>query len=352
MALPDVGTAALAGRMLSEQITNSDPLRAAAQGAMYAPSVHNTQPWRFAILGDRLEVFADRDRGLPVIDPSGRELHISCGAAIYCARVTLRALGKRIQVRLLPDDTNPDHLATIEIIGQHAPSDADMALMDALPVRHTERTQFGAGQLPAALVAEFADGTAAEGAWLRQIDAEHGEIPTAVLLAHADDIEVADAGYRAELAAWSRSDGDVEGIPRRAVPAIPPALRASNYRLRDFSVQAPTSRPRARPDGPPPVERPLVVLLGTLGDNPDAWLSAGQALGWLLLRAAAAGVAASPMTQVLEVASTRSRLVRELDLIGHPQMLLRMGYGCAAPMTHRRPLEELLGAGPAVPEIR
>lgn len=311
---------------------------------MYAPSVHNSQPWRFAIRGDYLEVFADRTRALHVIDPTGRELHISCGAAIYCARVALRSLGKQVHVSLLPHDSEPDHLATIGITGEQPPTDAEMALMNALPIRHTQRDRFEPSPLPETLIADFQDGAAAEGAWLRPIGADHGEIPTAVLLAHADDVEVADSAYRRELAAWSRSNQDVEGIPRRAIPAEPTEERASNYRLRDFAVDKTAPHPKSSSAGPPTAERPFVVLLGTSGDAPRSWLCAGQALCWLLLRATVVGVAASPMTQVLEVAWTRARLIAELDLIGHPQMLLRMGYNTTAPTTHRRRLDDVLAA--------
>jgi hypothetical protein len=61
----------------------------------------------------------------------------------------------------------------------------------------------------------------------------------------------------------------------------------------------------------------------------------------VLLRAAADGVMASPMTQVLEVFGTRAALARDLQLLGYPQMLLRMGYAHGHPSTHRRGLESV-----------
>ncbi len=61
----------------------------AAGRATLAPSIHNTQPWRFEVHDGRLDVYADRSRGLPIIDPSGRQLAISCGAAIFAARLAL-----------------------------------------------------------------------------------------------------------------------------------------------------------------------------------------------------------------------------------------------------------------------
>jgi len=164
----------------------------------------------------------------------------SCTSAaeqrIYCARVALRSLGKQVHVSLLPHDSEPDHLATIEITGEQPPTDAEMALMNALPIRHTQRDRFEPSPLPETLIADFQDGAAAEGAWLRPIGADHGEIPTAVLLAHADDVEVADSAYRRELAAWSRSNQDgrhpAPSNPGRAHRRAGLELSAAGFRRR------------------------------------------------------------------------------------------------------------------------
>src|SRR6185312_4888960 len=81
------------------------------------------------------------------------------------------------------------------------------------------------------------------------------------------------------------------------------------------------------PDAAPPaVERPTVILLGTGSDSRAAWLASGRALGRVLLRATAAGLAASPLTQALDWPATRERLRERLRLVGYAQMLLRMGY--------------------------
>jgi hypothetical protein len=90
--------------------------------------------------------------------------------------------------------------------------------------------------------------------------------------------------------------------------------------------------------------------MGTEGDDRYAWLQAGRALGRLLLHATAAGLAASPLTQALDWPATRTRLRGRLSLVGHPQMLLRMGYPSDAPsgpVSGRRPVAEVLRFVPA-----
>lgn len=48
---------------------SEDQLRFALRYAVLAPSGHNTQPWRFHVDGDSVEVHADRMRALSVVDP-------------------------------------------------------------------------------------------------------------------------------------------------------------------------------------------------------------------------------------------------------------------------------------------
>jgi nitroreductase len=66
-------------------------LVAAADAARLAPSIHNTQPWRWVVRGDRLELFAAPERQLHEQDPRGRLMQLSCGAALHHALVALAA---------------------------------------------------------------------------------------------------------------------------------------------------------------------------------------------------------------------------------------------------------------------
>ena len=58
--------------------------------AARAPSVHNTQPWRFRAGPDAVELWTDPRRKLRA-DPSGREMLISCGAALFGLRLVIRS---------------------------------------------------------------------------------------------------------------------------------------------------------------------------------------------------------------------------------------------------------------------
>lgn len=114
--------------------------------ATRAPSIHNTQPWRFRASDDRLDVFLDRDRALPVLDPTGRQQIISCGTAVEFAVLALAAQGRSAEVTLLPDDAAPDHLAGVRATGGGAAAEDELAIGR----RHTVRAPFLSRALPTA----------------------------------------------------------------------------------------------------------------------------------------------------------------------------------------------------------
>src|SRR6476620_9694306 len=72
--------------------------RFAISTAIWAPSVHNTHPWRFGAqsFGERsgeISLAADPGLWMGVADQQGREMLISCRGALFTARLALRYRG-------------------------------------------------------------------------------------------------------------------------------------------------------------------------------------------------------------------------------------------------------------------
>ncbi|TKJ19750.1 nitroreductase family protein [Blastococcus sp. CCUG 61487] len=324
------------------------------EAATRAPSIHNTQPWRFAATADRLDVSLDRDRALPVLDPTGRQQVISCGIAVEFAVVALAAAGRVSEVELLPDADDQDHLATIRVIADIEPTAEDRELAAAIDRRQTVRDPFQRRPVPVELLDRLQAEAGAFGCWFKPVTRSEEEVATVFLIDRAEELEQGDPAYLAELRSWVRTDPTaVDGVPVDAVPSGDPHQRPSNWSIRDFVVgtrEHAAAQP-ADPGAPPPeVERPVVVLMGTDGDDRHAWVQSGRALARVLLQATVAGVAASPLTQALDWPATRSRMRTRLSLVGHPQMLLRMGYpaeGSTPARSGRRPVEDVLTRAPA-----
>jgi len=304
--------------------------------ASLAPSVHNTQPWSFTWDGVSLGVREDAARSLPVLDPSGRERIVSCGAAVLHARLAFAERGWDVSTAVLPDPADPQLLARLTVRGRRDPSAHEHALAGAIPVRSTDRDPFDSTPVTADELELLRAAAEQEGSWLRAVreDGQDEAVELQVLLSHADDSQRSDPAYLAELEAWRR-EREQEGIPSRALPSVPVELRGSSWVLRDFD--AGKGEHAAAGSEPPPAEHPTVVVVGTEGDERRDWLTAGQGLGRLLLQATVAGLAVQPMTQVLEVPVLRARMRHVLGVVGHPQMLLRVGHGRSAPVSRRRP---------------
>jgi hypothetical protein len=323
---------------------DSDLARRVVELATRAPSVHNTQPWRFVAGPDWLDLHADRSRQLTVLDPTGRQLVLSCGAALGFARTAVRALGYGCRVELLPDDADLDHLARL-VVTARLPAVADeIALTRAIGRRRTVRDRFDCRPLPAAVRAALDADAAEEDAWLHWVDSVADRTALAVLADRADRIERADRAVRAELAQWRRAGpAAVDGIPDAALPELPARLRSSDVPLRDFDPVGGDLDGTDPQRLPLPAEHPDLVVLGTRYDGPTSWLHAGQAAARVLLRATTVDVVASPLTQPLDIPWTRQRLRAELRIGGHPQLVLRLGYGRVdGPRSPRRRVEEVL----------
>jgi len=305
--------------------------------AARAPSVHNTQPWRFTVSTDAIELHADLRRRLGV-DLAGREMLISCGAALFGLRLAVRSLGYQPVVELLPEPGRLRLLARVRL-GAAAPVTAlERKMLEAVPHRHTHRGPFQPGPLPAGLLAGLQHDAVAEGAVLAVVETERADGKLADILAGASRRQDADPVARADVRRWSRDAGDRarDGVPAQAFPAVP-GREAGRLPQRDFDLGRGFGLLTG--DGSP-AEVTAVLLTG--GDGRADWLNAGQALQRILLHAASKWVFASLHTQPLEAATIRSLIKTRLALPGSPQMLLQLGVARTTQATARRPARELI----------
>jgi nitroreductase len=306
--------------------------------ATLAPSMHNTQPWRFAVKrpSQEIELYADPARTLRYSDPHGRAVHIACGAALFNLRLAVMMAGREPAVRLLPDPGQPLLLATVRLAGPYRPGETDRELHAAIAARHTNRRPFSSRPVPPGILADLVAAARLEGAVLHLPGQEETQ-RLLHLVAEVERDQLADPGYRAELAQWAGGERDREGIPSSAIGPRDPSGRTP---VRDF---------RAGPvDYAWFEDNPQLAVLSTGTGARADWLRAGQALQRVLLTATARGIAVSPLTLPLETSD--AWLVRDPSAPAEmPQMILRLGYGLPVPASPRRPVSEVLDEPGAAP---
>jgi nitroreductase len=315
------------------RLTVAQALRRAAARAILAPSIHNSQPWRFILTKGVLELHADRARQLQVLDPASRQLMISCGCALFNVRVALAAAGYATDVQRFPEPGRSGLLARLSAIDpEQGPVEELAALDPAIELRHTNRRRFTDERMPAELVEDLVAAAAAEGANLLPIRG-NGQLRAVTALSQRAAAQAeADPAYRAEMRAWTTDPTDLADT----VPAVAVPHSGHGIPVRALGLRGPGGAPTAINS------QECLLLLWTAGDNPFDWLHAGEALQRALLELTRWGYAAGIMSQVAELPAVRAALRRELDLTGAPHLLLRVGRAPVTPATRRRRLVEVL----------
>jgi hypothetical protein len=303
--------------------------------ACRAPSVHNTQPWAWRIGLDRIELYADWSRRLPASDPDGRNLVISCGAALHHAQVAAAALGFDVAVTTSQVPLHPQHLATLDLTPGTLDRDAADDLR-ALELRSTNRQRFTDWPIPDGRLSKLAASVTQDGVLCRALTDVADRFRVELLVSRALTRQTHDQDVVAEQRLWI-DHGLRDGVPAHAVADR--GLLPLHHRSRFASEPPADAQPEVRigSDG--------LLVLATGSDDPGAWLRTGEALSALWLHATADGLSVVPLSQVIEVDETRQAVrFGVLDGTMAPQILVRIGWQeiGTRPRTPRRPVDDVL----------
>jgi hypothetical protein len=314
-------------------------IAAAVALASHAPSVHNTQPWRWRVSAGALDLFADPTRRLQASDPAGRMLLLSCGATLHHLAIAAGAAGWAASIERLPDSRQPTHLARVDFEPSR-PDPRTVELAAAITARRSDRRPMSSWPVPDAHIDQFIRLAAEQGALAWRLDEDQLSVWGA--LSHRAGRRRAVAEYRSELYDWTHR-------PITARDGIPSANRPSLDQDDECRVNRlpPGDIPFARSDDS---ALPVSLLLATSSDDTLSRLRAGEALSAILLEATRLGLATAIDSQAVEMEATRSVVERGvLDGSRSPQVLVTVGWPSSAdplPATPRRMVGEILTGKP------
>lgn len=289
--------------------------------AMLAPSSHNTQPWIFHPTPNGVELEVDHGRALPVNDPDGRELIISCGTALFNLEIAARHFGFEPTVVRYPDPRRPDVVADVTLA---AGADSDeLDLYDAIAERHTTRGNMTTEGLTFELQGRFAAVAALHDIEFDIVGHAH-KAEVAQLVADGDNWQFANPSWRRELADWMRSRRHGDGIS---------VSQLTGWAVRSVVANSDLGLSTAKRDRHLVETAPMLAVMATERDDEQAWLESGRALEHILLIAAREGLHVGFLNQPCQVTFLRDQLRELLGIRGIPQVMIRVGH----PVDRARP---------------
>ncbi len=310
--------------------------------ATLAPSVHNTQPWLWRTSASGLELLADWSRQLSRADPEGRDLLISCGAALHHLRVAAEALGWLADVVHGPASGHAHVLASVTFT-RIEPTAATARRLVCLMDRRTDRRPFSSWPVPDQQLVSMAATGSEWGAAVSAVTDESLCRRLLVLTTEADERQRQDPAYLSELTTWAQDrERTRDGVPPSNTPAPSPSTGAEVPVPQRFTTGVPIDL-----DPASEARMPAIFVIATSSDDLLSRVRAGEALSALWLDATDRGLVGVPLSQAIEVDHTRTLLQRnQLGDLACPQILLTVGWPALdrdpLPPTPRRPVMDVL----------
>ena len=323
---------------MTRTTVDTEIIAKAIQLACRAPSLHNSQPWRWVVGDAEVDLFGDPRRVVRSVDSSGREGVIGCGAALGHFRVAMAAAGWNTNVDRFPNPNAPDHLATVDFSPAHYVTAAERDRADAILRRRTDRLPFGApadwASFEPVLRTTF-DQTMAR----LDVLADDARPTLAEASRLTESVRRYDQYYQDELHWWTTSFRLHQGVPDSALVSEEESKRVEINR--QFPLHVHSDR---RPEVP--TDQAKILVLSTPENSRTDAVNCGEVLSTVLLECTMAGLATCTLTHITELAESRDIIETLTGTGGFPQVLIRVGEAPAleeAPVpTPRRPLSEVM----------
>lgn len=322
---------------MPDTVVDTEVIKNAVQLACRAPSLHNSQPWRWVADRNKVQLFLDKDRVLYSTDKRGREAVISCGAVLDHFRVAMAAAGWTTNVDRYPEPDNHLHLASIDFSPMKFVTEGLRRRADAILRRRTDRLAFAEPPDWDAFGSQLRNSITADAVRLDVIaDELRPELAAASQL--TESLRLYDTSYHTELSWWTGAFEVAHGIPYSSLVSAAEGDRVDVGR--NFPV--PGHSDRRFEFGH---DQSKILVLSTYDDEPESVLQCGEMLSAVLLDATMAGLATCTLTHITELRSSRDIVATLIDQTATPQALIRVGMAPAIedgpPPTPRRPIDEV-----------
>jgi len=311
-------------------------MRELVRYATLAPNGHNTQPWKFAIKENVIEIHPDFTRHLPAVDPNERELWISLGCALENLIVSARAIGYE------PEVTYPATADFIHI-GLTTNTSQGGAMFDAIPLRQNTRSEYDGQPIKSTDLDEVQTVALEPGIALHFVTAPADIEKVLEYVNQGNLIQYADQAFVDELIHWLRFNkkealSSLDGLYSLCSgnPEVPGWLGK-------MVVAGTKPQGQAAADAKKLRSSPGAVVVASESEDKTAWVRTGQVYERLALKMTSLNIKSAFLNQPIEVSEVRSQFQNAMGLgTALPQLLVRFGYADAMPRSVRRAVEQVL----------
>lgn len=346
------GATAVGGYMLSEYApwldyeeqsvktwgvaSSSSLLMTLVHYATLAANGHNTQPWKFAIKDNAIEIHPDYSRRLPVVDPHDRELWISLGCSLENLLVAAHASGYTTQVSY-PDKVD---FINVQLTGD---TPQGSPLFDAIPLRQNTRSAYD-GRLIKNEDLDQLQSLPLEPGVRLQFATNPSAMKTFLEYVNLGNLaQYADTAFVDELIEWLRFNkkealSSLDGLYSicSGNPQIPRLIG-------QMFVSGTKPQQQAEADAAKFRTSPVAVVVASESDDKVSWVRTGQVYERLALKMTSLNIKSAFLNQPIEVSTLRGQFQSAIGLGGSlPQLLVRCGYAEAMPKSLRRPIDAVL----------
>jgi hypothetical protein len=306
--------------------------------ATLAANGHNTQPWRFCVRSDAIDLLPDDTRRTPVVDPDDHHLFVSLGCAAENLAIAANAGGRPGEIEIGANAGAGARFVFSPGAARHDP------LLEAIPIRQSTRADYDGRAVSAADLAMLAHAAAMPGVGLVLVTERSLIDRLRDLVVAGNTAQLADPAFVRELKRWLRfnprsaiATGDGLFSSTSGNPALPTALGGPAFDLL-VDPQGENDKYARQIDS----SAGLAIFVGARADQAH-WMRVGRACQRFALTATHLGLKHAFVNQPVEVADLRRELA---TLIGEPRkrpdIVMRFGYGPTLPFSLRRPVAAVL----------
>ena len=305
-----------------------------------APSGYNTQPWRFKLGDDTLEILPDYSRARLNTDPEYREFYMSLGAAAFNLEVAATSAGLLYQKTYHIDDKKQKYSIHFKFIGK-ALKQEDTTLLQAISTRHTNRFPYLDEKLSKELVIKLRSLPVPDSVEFHLITRPGDITAFAKLINYSYLLWTRQQAMIDELENWLRDDleSSPDGLPTGVINLYKMAINIKYLRhTHDLETELNSKKNQDLAN-----HAPALVVISTKKDMVTDWFQSGEFFELLVLTLASYGFSTDHFNYPLALKKTRRDTAALVASSHLPQLLFRIGKPTQTPpRTPRYPLSKLL----------